>query len=409
MILIFITILRKKYNDENESDNEEISEHYQKCVNIIKLYDIDIYNSETFDIKNKGCGENILFAFHCGKNNYKFLIRYMFGCSQCCRSLFINKVQDMNTLEYIDVNCDIDSNYKYVKFENFLMLINSPNINKFQELRYGHFLKLNGYRVILDQYDIKNKAHINDHDFSFIIRIINDKGSYNVIPYFNYYDPNKYVLYICPTLEFVNAKSAQQYADDKDHYHYLRTRIDINMFHQDLENNSWYINYDSDNYFINLTKAIDEYLDYINRNSIFQDEKTIKEFVKSFREILNIKITKKQNYDNDNDIDLFISYFPDKTLFDKNNIIFNTEYPFDFYGIHFYYNKNIDKDYIFSIQGLYYDITTLVNDYNKEIENFDINNYDLNIKNIHPKYVFKSSFSECFDQLKYFINKILSV
>ncbi|QKF94592.1 hypothetical protein QKU48_gp1134 [Fadolivirus algeromassiliense] len=400
---------QKNFYTDNQAEN--CKKVYEICLNEILKHNIDIYGiqKDLNQYKNGNtsslCGGTTVFTFYCKKNNFKFTIEFDDDCDCFPGILSVNQVEDMTNNKIINIKCDLFcQNMSRVDLENFLLLINNTNYEEYIEHRYGDLLKLpyllRKYQFVINFPQTlinKKSATINTFDFTFVIEIMSKEGSCLVIPYHEHNSAN-YSLYICPTLSEINRISK------KKSYHYERTKIDINVFNHDMKPNSFKIDYQSEEDIENLVRCINSYIDYRNgkygyfENGKFRNENTFLRYInKHAKNNKHISIHKYSNNFTGPDFDIFVSIMPANENFSPLTInrLKDTEYPYDYYGIHFYYDKKVDPDNcILTIQGKWHDLTQTANEYYANPKEFNSN--IVKSKSIASKYGCKGKYSECF-------------
>lgn len=90
--------------------------------------------------------------------------------------------------------------------------------------------------------------------------------------------------------------------------------------------------------------------------------------------------------------------------------ITTASYPYDYYGIHFYYDKSADaENCMFTIQGKYHDLVKVANDFYANEKEFKSETYKPANIEIGTKYTFREPFSQCFKQIVNFLNIFVEV
>jgi hypothetical protein len=383
-----------------------VKDHFAVCIREFEDYGIinDSYTTNEHEDVFQCCNRYSLFHFICRKNHYKFEANYFLGCSRCPSSLDISKMIDTNTGQKIEVSCSLlRDNVKNIDFD---ILINSPDLTSYQNGRYEYFYSLpslleqKGFKVSV-QKEMENQCHMNHFDFNYIIEVETDKGKCNIIPHAS--NEKRRRIYLCPSLDFINdIEEAKAKLDPEfQKYSFKRDRICINTFNMDLVDYSWNVAI-LDNFDI-----IGEYLDYLEGkygyydedSKIFQKGEVIKDYVRSLGRNIDVKV-KAKNY-NSPDIDVFMTYCSNP-IFPLN--FEGKEFPYDFYGISFIYDKNKGKECQLTLEGLYFDIPKAFEDYMKD--SFDEKAYELDIKEI-DKIVIAGTFDHCFNYLKRFLGELI--
>lgn len=409
-----------KFYTDNKSEN--CKKVYQMCIEEIRKHNIDIYGVEK-DLSNFGnggssiCVSEPLFTFHCRKNNFKFKILFDDDCDCFPGILSVMEVEDINNGMKINIRCDLfHQNMSVVELKNFIRLINNVSYEKYIEERFGHFIRMPdllrhcGFVVNYLQQSVDNKhASDNYHDFKFVIEVMSKEGECYVIPYYEQ-DSQDYILYICPTLKEINRMNKT-----KPYYHEI-TKIDVNAFYRYMLPVCFKLNYNPHN-INNLVTCINSYISYKNGNyGYYQDNKyynehMIQRYIEthySNKESGKVTFDKFSNNFTGPDFDVFISYVPvnDNIWMLLSHRLKDMEYPYDYYGIHFYYDKQTDPvNCILIIEGKYHDFTKVLNEYfNKKYDNLKSN-----INNVSEKVQFKGNYLECFEKIIQFLDGITNI
>ena len=221
-----------------------------------------------------------------------------------------------------------------------------------------------------------------------------------------------YCLYICPTLEKINEKNK------KKSYYYEKKKIDVNVFNMDMREVSYKIDYYSEKDFTELTKCVNAYIDKQNEDygfydsveEVWKNNKMIEEYINSFKK-MHLS-TFVNNYTGP-DFDVFITLNPcEKTLWTAltNDHLTDMDHMYDFYGVRFWYDKKVNPEKCYlTVQGKYYDLTKLANDYYKNEKEFNMKTHDLGIKDIADRLTIEGSYNECFDKMKYLIEALYKI
>ncbi len=417
---------RGKKLSEKHSLNESsynCKQQYYDCVEKIKSFNIDIYgvNKVLKNYKNRTvsscCGGTDSFYFYCRKNIYRFEIVFSDDCDCYPGLLYVKSIEDFTTKVIIPVNCDLYcQNTGPHELENFLNLIDCISLEEYFHKRFGHYLRLselfekNGF-VVISQPNLPT-ATINKHDFNFNCEINNGKGSCLVIPYRKDYEGSEYCLYICPTLTQINEKNKTK------SYYYKKEKIDVNTFNHDMREISYKISYESDDDFPELVKCVNAYIDKMSGNygfydmdeQVWKNDKNIQQYVNTIKKF---KLSTFVNNYTGPDFDVFIKFNPGEYgLWSAltNDHLTDMEYMYDFYGVRFWYDKKVNPEKCFvTIQGKYYDLTRVANDYYKNEKKFNMETYDLGIKDISEKLTIEGTYDECFDKMKYFMDFLYKI
>lgn len=420
----------KKELIKNNSPAKNCQEQYYECITKIQSYEIDIYeiHKNVKQYRNRSwsslCGKCIPFKFYCGKNNYKFEIKFYDDCDCFPGILSVNEITDTQTGNIIQIHCDLYcQNTSHNELENFMNLINGVDLNSFIKKRFGHFIQLPEL-FESSEFDVSHpekliedgKATINKYDFTFVINIKNEKGELSLIPYQQEYESSEYALYICGTLNEINKKSEYKY-----------DKININTFNHDLRKSAWKFNYKSSDDFPELLNCIEAYINHKNNEygyfdgNTYLNDNNVKEFVNNLKFEYNqhLQLGKYSNNYDGPDFDTYIFY---TSTLDRTNYSFTydhlTDYsfPYDFYGIRFWFDKKINpnKCYV-TFEGKYYDQTIIANKYYEDEKGFDSNEFDKqinnidNTNNINDMILFDGTFDECMMKISEFLKTMFEI
>ena len=421
---------QQKQLDKLNNPGKNCQKRYYNCIKKIKSFGIDIYGVEK-DLKkfqnrevSSMCAETLVYKFHCKKNNYVFKIDFVDDCECYPGMLLVRKVTDINTDLEIESYCDLFcQNTGWLALENFLDLIQSISFDDYFEKKFGHFFRLPklldnlAFKVSSSyQFPKEKSMTTNNHYLGFDVQVTNDKGSCILIPHVKNGHSNAYVIYVCPTLQEINQQRNNKLICDSD-YQYCTS-----AFIFDVKPRSFELEYYSDDDLQKLVECINLYIDYKNGqygyfdpiNKVFRNENDVETYIKGLmKNDPKQKITFLKN-SNDNygrDFDVFIMYYPgdfsQAVSFDHFNDI---EYPLDFYGIRFWYDKrkNVEKCFL-TIQSKYINLTQIATDYYSDEEKYRSGTFDLNPNEIQQKLLFEGTFDQCFSQLKNFIEKLIQI
>jgi hypothetical protein len=434
--------ISKKMLTDSASDN--CQKIYYLCLEKITELGIDIYGikKDLVQFKNRNwsgvCGGTTPYIFCCKKNHYEFEIEYEDDCDCYPGILYVRNIYDTINKTNIETACDLFFNSRSVHvFNNLMLLLSSKNFDDYCQQNFGYLLELiellkqSKYKIIYCAEELikKNCTEINNHDFHFCVKIINEFGKECLLVPHAGHQMKEYLLYLCPTLEEINQR------DIKDSFYYETKKVDINTF-----NHSMYpkfsFRYRSSKDFAELTKCIDCFFDYKNKNyGYFENGEYFNEhFVhKSLFEKKNEEIDcKKKNmrlnfYCRSNnysgpDFDIVLIYSPDSiwSACERNHLN-DMVYPFDKYLVRFAYDKKTDANNCqLTIEGKWYDITPFVDKFYKsedksvpvkhndsDIDSDDekiseISKSDDQVYQVADKFEFTGEFSKCFDLLMKF-------
>lgn len=408
---------RKKSKKHSQNDpGYNCKTQYYDCVKKIKEFKFDIYgiDKKLKNYKNRGvsacCGGTDVFIFYCGKNNYRFEVRFADDCDCYPGILSVSSVTDLNTNEKIDARCDLYcQNTSNNELDNFLHLISRASLNDYFNKRFSHFLNLpklfeeHGFKI--NNMDLINKLvpmfSINKHDFNFYVEVENDKGSCVIIPYAKDHNLSGYCLYISPTLEQINEANA-----DKSYY-YEKKKIDINVFNHDMKQKSYKLDYESDDDFNELLKCINAYINKQNGeygiydNNVWRNDTEIREYLNKLKKV---SFTTFINNYTGPDFDVLVKCnFSDFWVAYSNSRLNDMDFYCDFYGVRFWYDNKLSGKCFLSIQGKYYNVTETSNDYYKD------KTVNYAIKDIAEKFIFEGTFDECFENMKYFLEELMKI
>ena len=425
-----------KEKDNDEKRNRKLSEkhslnepsynckqQYYDCVGKIKSFNIDIYGVDkvlkNYKNRNGSCcgGELDCFHFYCRKNIYRFEIVFSDDCDCYPGLLYVKSIEDFTTKVIIPINCDLYcQNTGAHELENFLSIINCTSLEEYFDKKFGHYLRLselfekNGFTVISQT--APPVMTINKYDFNFYCEINNGKGSCLVIPYRKEHTGSEYCLFICPTLAQINEKNKTK------SYYYKKEKIDVNTFNHDMLEISYKLDYKSDDDFVELVKCVNAYIDKQNGNygfydltdQVWKNNKNIQQYVNTLKKF---KLSSFVNNYTGPDFDVFVTFNPcENKLWSalSNDHLTDMDHVYDFYGVTFWYDKKVNPEKCFlTIQGKYYDLTRVANDYYKNEKEFNMKTYDLGMKDIADKLTIEGTYDECFDKMKYFMDSLYKI
>lgn len=418
---------RDLYTDDDEVDIQRL---YDMCHDLIDQHNIDIIseeiNLENYHRGGSYSGQQNTFIFNCQKGNFQFDLSFDHDCD-CYPGILKSKtVIEISSGDKINAECDFFcQNKSKNKMANFISLINSEDYNDFKESRYGHLLRL---PQLLGEYGFTVKPlkpleidgiTINDYDFNFILEVKCDIGTCYVIPHdgcAQYMD--NYILYICPTFDDIY----------ENYDHTCDTiNININTFNHNMKSDGYAVLYKVNDDIYELVDTIKMYINYKNNDygflesDGFKNDTNIEEWIDSNIEGGDFKKYELLKYGISNtliglDFDIFIEFIPDYNIcvYVANRL--QKAYMYDFYGIHFWYDRNIDSDNcVLTIQGKCYDLMNVING-ELAITDRDIQTSSNKRSELHDScivdmgtYHFAGSFTECFNEMTGFVSKIKEI
>jgi hypothetical protein len=104
-----------------------------------------------------------------------------------------------------------------------------------------------------------------------------------------------------------------------------------------------------------------------------------------------------------NGIDMKMVYESKKDYKYSEDTKLIVSYPHDYYRIHFYYHPKESVNCILTIDGFYFDVFNVIEDYYKDPKSFKLSCEPIDM------YTTEGSFDYCFDKLKYFVSTIIKI
>lgn len=394
--------LQKEFYSGDPSDN--CRKLYFMCLEQIQKYDIEIYSVQknvhhfTNRTKSSYDGDSPIFVFCCQKVNFKFRVEFFENDSYFPGILQVSNIVELISDIEISGNCDLFGHSNpYIDLKNFIDLINSNTWEEFVNKKYGHLLGLpellKKYGFDVSDSDTHDAITINKNKLDFVIEVTYGNNSLSIIPKEEAYDGLEYILYICRSLDSI-PYCERDYIDPT-----------VKTFYKRLEESAYKFRYRSSDDIEQLVICINAYIDHKNgqygyvENGKFKNELTASKYIyKNFPNLKHKRIiySTSNNFDGP-DFDLWIFYTPHtdelKPLYQHR--LSNLVYMRDSYGIHFVYNKKIDKEQCkVTIQGIYYDLSRMASDfYENQSKDFDSRPYICYTN----KFNYSGSYSECLE------------
>lgn len=438
---------KEKKNKDKDKDKpiEEICQDlYFQCLEKLKSFGIDVYKVEkTLDgFKNRStsclCGGTEMFYFFCGKNHYRFKAVFEDDCD-CYPGLFIvREVHDIKNNKIYKSYVDLyGQNTSLAMVRCFMDLINSETYDEFLEKHYGHFLKLpnllrkKGFDVEMPEdfcEKIQDNINLQDHynSYRFVIKQNEDKV---MISFVSKYKEDQYSLILVDP-EFTRKKT--YLLKDEIEEQIKKQKIDCNDHHY-YKDSVYKFDYKSVEDFDLLVNVIQKYINYrkgkygVYGGAQWFNDKNLKTFVDAKMEEVN----KNKEYYGINGLECRIK----EPCFEKGQILdvsillwqgkdmyilkeeFNNEFPFSYYILNLKYNSN-DCYCIMTINGYAKTFNIYEKGENEEDLTFEEHlktwfkpssqEIDINKENI-GSYYHLGIFTEIFDDIKLFVNKICEI
>lgn len=416
----------KSLEHSKNTASQNCKDAYYMCLNEIMKHKIEIYDVDIklSNFQNRSmsacCGSMNVFTFYCKKNHYEFEVRFDDDCDCYPGILIVDCVTDIQTNQKINIRCDLfcESASK-LKLENFLQLLNSDNYDDYIQKRFGHYfrlpqlLRLYGIDVIApeilirDEETCMDRNHIGDNLDNLFEITYNDQKCLLMLRYHHLSETNNYGLCICPIID--NTKITERDCYLPNSYRYM-TNLPI-------------IKYDSDEDIHNLVASLEKYFarkkgqyGFFENNKYYNENHICDYIKKNFNDERKLIINKKGiNVLDGPELDIFMILKPSENEINKYGAltydrITNIEYPYDYYGIHFYYDKETDpNNCVLTIEGKYHDLVKVANDFYTNQEEFNEETYKPNVIDIGEMFEFKGTLSECFKQMIDFLDSFSDI
>lgn len=315
----------------SESAAANCKNEFIRSVNKILNCKFEIYHIEKFlnQYKNRVllscCGGTSPFKFYCKKNQYRFTIIFIDDFEYNPGILLVTDLVNTETNEKYDFSCDLyHQYYSFSKLIDFLVLLESKNISDYINQRYSKFFELAKYlnNNGLQIQELKRPENLKNNQY--ILKII-DKN--NKFCWMELYEPKGNQDY---KLRFVKS---QEFLNDSD--------IDPKIKYDPT--NQLILPFDSQTNLDNLIEIIYLAIDYFYgnygyiENGIYYNDKNYKKLIDQIKNSRNTNIQLHYYYDQNQKLyfDTFIQITIGYIKYNKN---LDKKFPFEYYGIRFYYD-----------------------------------------------------------------------
>ena len=408
-------ISKTQFNSNTPEENLNLI--YQECIDILSELNIEIYEVVR-NLKNfNRYDDAVALTFYCAKNLYRFQVKFFTDPDIYPGILGVYNIQNIKTLENVECYCDLFiQNTGKLELDNFVTLLESESFDDYKNRRFGHLLELphlfreKDIKVTHDpELIIDNECHLNNHHFSYILKVNHSRGKCYIMPHEDW-ATGKYVLYIGKTVKQINKTEKFKWKKDE---------FDINLFNWHIHSDSFVVDYTSKSDFPLLLQNLNAYFDYRDGrygykspcgHDGFQNETHVVPYLKTLQGVQVYTFPHNGPHRlTDKDFNIYLEFDTKYSTVPVSKARIDHDYPRDFYGINFYYDKKHDSENCYLIiRGFVYDMNSYAKKYYHKDHNKNKYKIDIEASSLGQVEI-KGTYNKCLMEILTFIDRMHNI